>query len=199
MGVLTITLDHEREATATFVPKDSIRGPLMLELALLGTNLQTDVRRGENSGRKLHHDFVVLHLVKIDMANEGNRWTGKASLSINGETDTPTALAAWIKLSETVSGNPGDGRLVVGRSALADVETDQIEDVIAAIISARATVSTSRALLIAISGIDAAGKGFVTSRIAESLEKRGITPAVITVDGWLNLPHVRFCTRRSGE
>jgi uridine kinase len=43
-----------------------------------------------------------------------------------------------------------------------------------------------------ISGIDASGKGFVTTRIAESLQKRGIKLAVISADGWLNLPHVRF-------
>lgn len=75
------------------------------------------------------------------------------------------------------------------------MQTDQLEYVIAAIISARAKAPPTRALLVAISGIDAAGKGFVTSRIAESLEKRGIKPAVITVDAWLNLPHVRFSTR----
>jgi uridine kinase len=75
------------------------------------------------------------------------------------------------------------------------VQTDQLEYVIAAIISARAKAPPARALLVAISGIDAAGKGFVTSRIAESLEKRGIKPAVITADGWLNLPHVRFGPR----
>jgi hypothetical protein len=101
VGVLTIAIDNVREATATFVPKDSIRGPLILELALLGTNLQSDVRSGENSGRKLHHDFVVLHIVKLDMANAGDRWTGTVSLSINGETNKPTALAAWIRTGET--------------------------------------------------------------------------------------------------
>src|SRR5262249_18001277 len=48
------------------------------------------------------------------------------------------------------------------------------------------------ALLIGISGIDASGKGFVTARIAESLQKRRIKLAVISADGWLNLQHVRF-------
>lgn len=100
VGVLTIAIDNEREATAMFVPIGSIRGPLILELVLLGTNLQSDVRRGENSGRKLHHDFVVLHIVKFDMASAGNRWTGSVSLPINGETK-PTALAAWVRTDET--------------------------------------------------------------------------------------------------
>ena len=63
---------------------------------------------------------------------------------------------------------------------------------ISAIIEKRKAASPQRALLVGISGIDAAGKGFVTARIAESLQKRGIKLAVINADGWLNLPHVRF-------
>jgi uridine kinase len=67
--------------------------------------------------------------------------------------------------------------------------------VISAIVDKRKALSPQRALLVGISGIDAAGKGFVTARIAELLQKRGIKLAVINVDGWLNLPHVRFHRR----
>jgi uridine kinase len=64
--------------------------------------------------------------------------------------------------------------------------------VISAIIEKRKALSPQHALLVGISGIDASGKGFVTARIAESLQERGIKLAVMNVDGWLNLPHVRF-------
>ncbi len=67
--------------------------------------------------------------------------------------------------------------------------------VISAIVEKREAHSPERALLVGISGIDAAGKGFIAARIAKSLEHRGIKPAVINVDGWLNLPHVRFHLR----
>jgi uridine kinase len=63
---------------------------------------------------------------------------------------------------------------------------------ISAILEKRQALPRQRALLVGISGIDAAGKGFVAARIAESLDKRDIKPAVIGADGWLNLPHVRF-------
>ena len=46
--------------------------------------------------------------------------------------------------------------------------------VISAIIEKRNALSLQHALLIGISGIDAAGKGFVTARIAESLQERGL-------------------------
>ncbi len=64
--------------------------------------------------------------------------------------------------------------------------------VISAIIEKRKALSPQRALLVGISGIDAAGKGFVTARIGELLQKRSVKSAVINADGWLNLPHVRF-------
>ena len=48
------------------------------------------------------------------------------------------------------------------------------------------------ATLVAISGIDGAGKGFVASRLASQLEQRGRRVALVGVDGWLNLPAVRF-------
>ena len=101
VGILVLTVKGENEAVATFSPENSTPGPLKLEVAWLGTNLQSDVKRGENRGRKLVHDFVVLHLARIDMVNEGNHWRGTVSLSTKAETDKPTALAAWIKSAET--------------------------------------------------------------------------------------------------
>ena len=64
--------------------------------------------------------------------------------------------------------------------------------VISAIIEKRKALSSQHALLVVISGIDASGKGFVTARIAESLQKRGLKLAVMNADAWLNLPHTRF-------
>jgi uridine kinase len=64
--------------------------------------------------------------------------------------------------------------------------------VISAIIEKRKVLSSQHALLVGISGIDASGKGFVTARIAESLQKRGLKLAVMNADAWLNLPHTRF-------
>ena len=101
VGILAVALKGESEAVATFSPENATRGPLKLEVALLGTNLQSDIKRGENSGRKLHHDFVVLDLAKTDMVNEGNRWAGTVSISTKAEVDKPTALVAWIKSAET--------------------------------------------------------------------------------------------------
>lgn len=64
--------------------------------------------------------------------------------------------------------------------------------VVSAIIETRKALPPERALLVGISGIDASGKGFVTAKLARQLRERGWNVAAIGVDGWLNLPHVRF-------
>ena len=61
--------------------------PLALNIALLGNDLELDVKRGENSGRKLRHDFVVLQLAKSEMTNQGNLWRERLFVSSNAGTD----------------------------------------------------------------------------------------------------------------
>jgi hypothetical protein len=94
VGLLQITLNNGANLTAKFVPQNAQPRALTLNVALLGNDLQSDVRRGENAGRKLRHDFVVLDLARIDMVNAANRWS--ASLTLPNESDKPTAIAAWV-------------------------------------------------------------------------------------------------------
>ena len=58
---------------------------------------------------------------------------------------------------------------------------------------ARAGVPGNRSLLVAISGIDGSGKGYITGQMAQVLQEQGIRVAAINIDGWLNLllPKVR--------
>jgi uridine kinase len=65
-------------------------------------------------------------------------------------------------------------------------------DVVAKIVAARREIPTARPLLVAISGIDGSGKGYVTTQISEALRARDFRVAAINIDGWLNLPRVRF-------
>ena len=47
-------------------------------------------------------------------------------------------------------------------------------------------------LLVAISGIDGSGKGYLTARLDAELQARGHRVASLNIDGWLNLPFTRF-------
>ncbi|HXI74453.1 MAG TPA: DUF1223 domain-containing protein [Pyrinomonadaceae bacterium] len=101
VGVLRVSLGDGGKLTAAFVSETTQPRTLTLNIALLGNDLESDVKRGENSGRKLRHDFVVLQLAKSEMTNQGNRWTGTVLLSSNAGTDKATALAAWVQSGET--------------------------------------------------------------------------------------------------
>jgi uridine kinase len=57
----------------------------------------------------------------------------------------------------------------------------------------------SRALLVALSGIDGSGKGWMARRAAERLATAGLRVASLGVDLWLNLPPVRFSAERPAE
>ncbi|MGQ0543630.1 MAG: uridine kinase [Blastocatellia bacterium] len=69
--------------------------------------------------------------------------------------------------------------------------TSEIVNLADEIMEMRSGLLANRAMLVGISGIDASGKGFITDKIAEVL-KYQFNVAVINVDGWLNLPHIRF-------
>ena len=60
------------------------------------------------------------------------------------------------------------------------------------ILEARGRVPAHRGLLVAVSGIDGSGKGYVTAQLVAALQARGVRVAGINIDGWLNLPAVRF-------
>ena len=96
VGVLRMSLGDDGQFAATFIPATTQPRSLTLNVALLGNDLQSDVKRGENSGRKLRHDFVVLDLIQTNMTNELNRWTGSIALLTRASDDKPSAFAAWI-------------------------------------------------------------------------------------------------------
>jgi hypothetical protein len=97
-----VSLGDDEKLSASFIPERTQPRTLALNVALLGNDLESDVKRGENSGRKLRHDFVVLDLIKFDMANESNGWTGSVVIPMRSGDDKPSALAAWI----TENGTP---------------------------------------------------------------------------------------------
>jgi uridine kinase len=79
------------------------------------------------------------------------------------------------------------------------VPAASIDDVVAKIVAARRQIPAARAVLAAVSGIDGSGKGYVTGKIVEALRATGLRVAEINVDGWLNLPHIRFNTANPAE
>jgi uridine kinase len=54
-------------------------------------------------------------------------------------------------------------------------------------------------MLVGLSGIDGSGKGFLAAQLKRELERTDLRVALINVDGWLNLPAVRFSPHNPAE
>src|SRR5262247_318202 len=67
-----------------------------------------------------------------------------------------------------------------------------IEEVVRKILERRASIPDTRSLLVGLSGIDGCGKGYLATQLQAHLALRGVIPAILNVDGWLNLPEKRF-------
>ena len=67
-----------------------------------------------------------------------------------------------------------------------------IDEITRQILRRRATVPETRCLLVGVSGIDGCGKGYVARQLEARLALHGVTPAILNVDGWLNLAEKRF-------
>ena len=95
VGTLKLKLEGG-QIDAELAPVESLSEPLELEVALLGFELATRVEAGENRGRRLRHDFVVLGYRRVAMAGHSGRFTARVELPRTRITAPRSALAAWV-------------------------------------------------------------------------------------------------------
>jgi uridine kinase len=76
---------------------------------------------------------------------------------------------------------------------------NDIKKLLAAILAKRKEVPARRSLLIGITGIDGAGKGYVAEALVARLQEQELRTVGINLDGWLNLPHKRFSEENPAE
>jgi len=74
-----------------------------------------------------------------------------------------------------------------------------IDEVTRKILERRVNTPVTRSLLVGISGIDGCGKGYLARQFEARLALHGVTPAIVNVDGWLNLPEKRFDQSAPGK
>jgi len=96
VGELHASLDAPH-LTVTYSPIQKTKDPLTLNIVMLGNDLITHVRQGENSGRKLKHDFVVLNhkTTKLNYTGEIYQWSGQISKQTKFNNSKP-AIAFWV-------------------------------------------------------------------------------------------------------
>ena len=74
-----------------------------------------------------------------------------------------------------------------------------LPDVLPLILEKRKTVPADRALLVAISGIDGSGKGYIAGQVGAALQRQGIALASLGADSWQNPVAVRINRARPAE
>ena len=87
-GVLKLSIVNGK-ISAQFDSANGGTKDVDLHVATLGFDLTTKVTAGENNGRDLHQDFVVLSLVNAKLTN------GKAEIPLNADSRAG-AIAAWV-------------------------------------------------------------------------------------------------------
>jgi uridine kinase len=75
----------------------------------------------------------------------------------------------------------------------------ELEAISERILETRSRIPAKRCALIAVTGIDASGKGYLAAKLAEMLRRASLRIANINIDGWLNLPRVRFSETNPAE
>jgi hypothetical protein len=93
-GVLKITINGER-VMAAFRPATNAGRRYEVHLARLGFALGANVTAGENNGRKLVHDFVVLGLTSEGMKS-GMKELRFPPESSKQAANSRSAIAAWV-------------------------------------------------------------------------------------------------------
>jgi hypothetical protein len=96
-GRLILRIDG-RHVGAQFDPADEDIARPVLHVALLGMGLESEVKAGENRGRKLHHDFVVLGMRTVTLSGGAGGFTGTAMLPRPTEAAARYAVAAWVSV-----------------------------------------------------------------------------------------------------
>jgi hypothetical protein len=100
-GVLTVAWQPDAKSCRVefALPTSGKSAPkLDVSVALLGGGIVSNVRKGENAGRELRHEFVALRLETAALSAGANGvWSATVSLSARAEIAAQRhAIAAWV-------------------------------------------------------------------------------------------------------
>ncbi len=84
---------NDGQLQATYSATEEAEADLTLHVALLGVGLQVEVTRGENSGRRLPQDFIVLEHLTAHSSN-GSWSVTLPAVDLTG--DSRPAIALWV-------------------------------------------------------------------------------------------------------
>ena len=95
-GILSVTTNDGKNFALAFRPEKGTEKDWEAHLAVLGSGISSHVRAGENSGRNLPHDFVVLDLQNADMKSNSGVPGARLTSSATAEPGARKAVAVWV-------------------------------------------------------------------------------------------------------
>ena len=102
-GVLTVKTTDGKTFAIEFQPRGGGAPDWEAHAALLGSGISSKIGAGENSGRKLEHDFVVLDLRDAAMKSENGTLRARLTMDATGEAGARKAVAVWISLRDRLA------------------------------------------------------------------------------------------------
>ena len=94
VGVLSLEVE-DQTAKVRFDTNENNR-KLSANIVLLGFDIKTDVKAGENTGRTLTHDFVVLSIEEAPLTSGQGGYSGTLPVPESGIHAERYALVAWV-------------------------------------------------------------------------------------------------------
>lgn len=95
-GSLAATWKESGEVQITYVPEAKGAVVWQAYAALLGFDIGSEVKGGENAGRKLVHDFAALALEQSPMTATGAQFRATVNLPAARAKHGQSALAVWV-------------------------------------------------------------------------------------------------------
>lgn len=95
VGKLSVNIENQ-SASAQFEPLGPMPGKLEINIALLGFGLESSVKAGENTGKVLKHDFVVLGTRRGQLVQSAGQYTGTIGLPETSTQAPRYGVAVWV-------------------------------------------------------------------------------------------------------
>jgi hypothetical protein len=95
-GGLSVNTADGKTFAIEFKPENGIGAAWEAHVALLGSGISSNIRAGENRGRNLQHDFVVLDLRDAAMKSESGTLRARLTMNSVNETGVRKAVAVWV-------------------------------------------------------------------------------------------------------
>ncbi len=95
-GRLRATSLDGRSWKIEFHPESTGAGAWEVHVALLGAGISSKIGGGENGGRNLEHDFVVLTQQEAPLEAKGDHWSASLTIRPSAESAPRKGVAIWV-------------------------------------------------------------------------------------------------------